>query len=106
MGHYNYRGWAANEVNYTFPLIEYYLADNTSALDDETLLLLYLTCRLQETLLARSRKGCSTSLATQSLRSTTSQNLPSAIFSMLSFSDCLGKVSFGSLEACSGKEIF
>lgn len=106
IGHYNYRRWTANEVNRTSLLIERYLADNTSALNDEILLSLYLICRLQEPLPARSGKGCSVSPVMQSLKSTTNQSLSSVIFSMLSFSDRLRKVSFGSPEACSGKGIF
>ena len=58
IGHYNYRHWTANEVNHMFLLIERYLAGNISALDDERLLLLYLTCRLQEPLpVSRARNS-------------------------------------------------
>lgn len=105
ISHYNYRRWTANEVNRTFLPVERNLAENTSAVDDGILLLLFLTCRPQGTLRVRSRKGYLASLAMRFLKSTTNQSLSGAIFSMLSSSNRLRKVSSGSLEACSGKGI-
>lgn len=105
IGHYNYRRWTANEVNRTFLPVERNLAENTSAMDDGILLLLFLTCCPQGTLRVRSGKGYLASPAMRFLKSTTNQSLSGAIFSMLSFSDRLRKVSSGSLEACSGKGI-
>ena len=103
IGHYNYRRWTANEVNRTFPLdaIWWRLYLHWGQISSHTI----PNCYSQGPLPARSGKGCSASLVTRFLKSTTNHNLSTVIFSMWSCSDRLRKVSCGLLEACSGRGI-